>query len=50
MNLTVRDKKSPTGLRLHLPAKAMPTNKSGKRIAPATTTARMASAPARRSS
>ena len=33
MNLTVRDKKSPTGLRLHLPAKAMPTNKSGKRIA-----------------
>jgi hypothetical protein len=32
MNLTVRDKKSPTGLRVHLPAKAMPANKSGKRI------------------
>jgi hypothetical protein len=33
MNLTVRDKKSPTGVRVHLPAKAMPANKSGKRIA-----------------
>ncbi len=32
MNLTVRDKKSPTGVRVHLPAKAMPANKSGKRI------------------
>jgi hypothetical protein len=32
MNLTVRDKKSPTGRRVHLPAKAMPANKSGKRI------------------
>jgi hypothetical protein len=32
MNLTVRDKKSPTGLRVHLPAKAMPANKNGKRI------------------
>jgi len=35
MNLTVRDKKSPTGVRVHLPAKAMPANKSGKRIATA---------------
>ena len=32
MNLTVRDKKSRTGLRLLLPAKAMPANKSCKRI------------------
>jgi hypothetical protein len=32
MNLTVRDRKSPTGVRVHLPAKAMPANKSGKRI------------------
>ncbi len=32
MNLTVKDRKSPTGLRLHLPAKAMPANKDGKRI------------------
>src|SRR3954451_18073673 len=32
MNLTVRDKNSPTGLRVHLPAKAMPANKAGKRI------------------
>jgi hypothetical protein len=32
MNLTVKDGKSPTGVRLHLPAKAMPANKDGKRI------------------
>ena len=32
MNLTVKDRKSPTGLRLHLPARAMPANKDGKRI------------------
>ena len=33
MNLTVRDRKSPTGLRVRLPARAMPANKSGRRIA-----------------
>jgi hypothetical protein len=33
MNLTVRDRRSPTGLRLRLPARAMPANKSGRRIA-----------------
>jgi hypothetical protein len=32
MNLTVKDRKTPTGLRLRLPAKAMPANKDGKRI------------------
>ena len=32
MNLTVNDRKSPTGLRLRLPANAMPANKDGKRI------------------
>jgi hypothetical protein len=32
MNLTVKDRKTPTGLRLHLRAKAMPANKDGKRI------------------
>ena len=32
MNLTVKDRKSPTGLRVHLPARAMPANKDGKRI------------------
>ena len=33
MNLTVKDRRTPTGLRLRLPAKAMPANKNGKRIA-----------------
>jgi len=33
MNLTVRDRKSPTGLRVRLPAGAMPSNKAGRRIA-----------------
>jgi hypothetical protein len=33
MNLTVRDRKSPTGLRVHLRAGAMPANKAGRRIA-----------------
>ena len=33
MNLTVRDRKSPTGLRVRLPAGAMPANKAGRRIA-----------------
>ena len=33
MNLTVRDRKSPTGLRVRLPARAMPANKAGRRIA-----------------
>jgi hypothetical protein len=33
MNLTVRDGKSPTGRRVHLPAAAMPANKAGRRIA-----------------
>ena len=33
MNLTVKDAKSPTGLRLELPSKATPANKAGKRIA-----------------
>jgi hypothetical protein len=32
MNLTVKDRKTPTGLRLRLPAKATPANKDGKRI------------------
>jgi hypothetical protein len=32
MNLTVRDRRTPTGLRLRLPARAMPANKSGRRI------------------
>ena len=32
MNLTVKDRKTATGLRLKLPAKAMPANKDGKRI------------------
>jgi hypothetical protein len=33
MNLTVRDRKSPTGLRVRLRAGAMPANKAGRRIA-----------------
>ena len=33
MNLTVKDRKTPTGLRVHLPQSAMPANKDGKRIA-----------------
>ena len=33
MNLTVRDRRSPTGLRVRLPAGAMPANKAGRRIA-----------------
>jgi len=33
MNLTVRDRRSPTGLRVRLPARAMPANKAGRRIA-----------------
>jgi hypothetical protein len=33
MNLTVRDRRSPTGLRVHLSAGAMPANKAGRRIA-----------------
>ena len=33
MNLTAKDGKSPTGLRLRLPARAMPANKAGRRIA-----------------
>ena len=33
MNLTVHDRKSPTGLRVHLRAGAMPANKAGRRIA-----------------
>ncbi len=33
MNLTVKDAKSPTGIRLKLPSKATPANKAGTRIA-----------------
>jgi hypothetical protein len=33
MNLTVRDRRTPTGLRLRLPARAMPANRRGRRIA-----------------
>ena len=33
MNLTVRDRKSPTGLRVRLRAAAMPANNAGRRIA-----------------
>jgi hypothetical protein len=32
MNLTVRDRRSPTGVRVRLRARAMPANKSGRRV------------------